>query len=191
MNWPVLAAFVPLAILCNTAVPIPFDPVLIAFASRLGRGAAVELALIGSLCAGVAAALDLTLFKNIRSRTSGRTSERWVRFLPLWSGRGAYALTFLFALLPLPFSIVRMAMLRNPPKMIPYLLSVALGRLPRYFVTIQLWRAIPWTTRGRLFFCVFGLLITAIHWSWSLKKSPGGQKPASTVPRSARTQKLF
>jgi len=159
--------FIPLAILCNTVVPVPFDPVLIAFASREGPAAAAGLAIVGSACAGIAAALDLTLFRNLRRRTS----DRWVRFLPLWSGRGTYVLTFTFALLPLPFSIVRMAMFRNPPRMIPYQLSVALGRLPRYLATIHLWRMIQWTTTGQFIFCTLALLMMVFHWMWRLKSS--------------------
>ncbi len=167
MSPTALVLFVPLAILCNTVVPVPFDPVLIAFASRQSPAAAAVLAIVGSACAGIAAALDLTLFRNLRRRASGR----WVRFLPLWSGGGTYVLTFLFALLPLPFSIVRMAMFRNPPRMIPYQLSVALGRLPRYLATIYLWRMIPWTAGGQFIFCTLVLLIVAFHWIWKLKFS--------------------
>src|SRR6185436_20779602 len=92
MSLTSLVVFVPLAILCNTVAPVPFDPVLIAFASRESPAAAAILAIVGSVCAGIAAALDLTLFRNLRRRTS----DRWVRFLPLWSGRGTYLLTFLF-----------------------------------------------------------------------------------------------
>ena len=45
----------------------------------------------------------------------------------------------LFALLPLPYSVVRLAVLRHPPKMVPYQITVGMGRLPRYLLTISLW----------------------------------------------------
>ena len=135
MNWLDLIVFVPLAVLCNTVLPVPFDPVLIYFASRQTPGSAVALALAGSICAGLAAAADLTMCRQVHSRTR----EKWLCLLPLWKGRRFYVLTFLFALLPLPFSVVRLAVLRHPPKMVPYQITVAMGRLPRYLLTISLW----------------------------------------------------
>jgi membrane protein YqaA with SNARE-associated domain len=135
MNWTDLACFIPLAILCNTLLPIPFDPVLIFFSTRQTPAAACALALIGSICAGVAAAADLTLFRHLHHKTP----ERWLRFLPFWHGYRVYLLAFVFALLPLPFSVVRLAVLRDPPKAVPYQITVALGRLPRYLLTIVLW----------------------------------------------------
>jgi len=42
-------------------------------------------------------------------------------------------------MLPLPFAIVRFAILREPPEMFPYGLAVTLGRLPRYVLTVALW----------------------------------------------------
>jgi len=130
-----LLSFVPLAILCNTAVPLAFDPVLIFFASRQPSSAAIALALIGSGCAGLAAVADVRLFSWFHAKSS----ERVLRWLPHWRRRHLYVLTFLFALLPLPFSIVRAAVLRDPPAVIPYGMAVFLGRLPRYLVTVTLW----------------------------------------------------
>ena len=47
MNWIDLICFVPLAVLCNTVLPVPFDPVLIFFASRQSTGHAMAFALLG------------------------------------------------------------------------------------------------------------------------------------------------
>ena len=135
MNWLDLIVFVPLAVVCNTVLPVPFDPVLIYFASRQTPGSAGALAFAGSICAGLAAAADLTMCRQLHRHTR----EKWLHLLPLWKGRRFYVLTFLFALLPLPFSVVRLAVLRHPPKMVPYQITVAMGRLPRYLLTISLW----------------------------------------------------
>jgi uncharacterized membrane protein YdjX (TVP38/TMEM64 family) len=166
MNWLDLVCFVPLAVLCNTVVPIPFDPVLIFFASRQPPGEAQAFALVGSVCAGVAAAFDVTLFRRFRQRTPGK----WLKFLPNWDGRRAYVLTFLFALLPLPFSIVRLAVLRNPPRVIPYQVSVALGRLPRYVATVVLWQSLKLPAGSGFLLLVLGVAIGALQWS---RSSPG------------------
>ena len=138
MNWLSLACFVPLAILCNTVFPMPFDPVLIAFASHKSPVQAGIFAFIGSICAAFGAAADVKLFRNLQDRIP----EKWLRSLPMWSGRHSYVFTFFFALLPLPFSVARLAALRNPPKMIPYQLAVAMGRLPRYLLIIHVWPGI-------------------------------------------------
>jgi membrane protein YqaA with SNARE-associated domain len=135
MNWTDLYVFIPLAVLCNTVLPVPFDPVLIVFASRQSVLGSCVLAVAGAVCAGIAAGVDVRLMRRLHRRTP----ERWLGWLPLWKGRQIYILTFLFALLPLPFSVVRLAVLRQPPPMIPYQVVVALGRLPRYLVTIWVW----------------------------------------------------
>ena len=138
MNWLSLACFVPLAILCNTVFPVPFDPVLIAFTSHKCPVQAGVFALIGSICAALGAAADVKLFRNLKDHLP----EKWLKLLPIWSGRRSYVFTFFFALLPLPFSVARLAALRNPPKMIPYQLAVAMGRLPRYLLVIHIWPGI-------------------------------------------------
>jgi membrane protein YqaA with SNARE-associated domain len=139
MNWLDLILIAPLAVLCNTILPVPFDPVLIFFASRQSVSGACVLALIASLCAAVAGAADVTLVRHLRPRTP----ERWLAILPAWLGSKIYILAFLFALLPLPFTVVRFAALRHPPKMIPFQIVVMLGRLPRYLLTVLLWRTLP------------------------------------------------
>jgi hypothetical protein len=161
VNWLDLFCFVPLAILCNTVIPIPFDPVLIFFASRQPPAEAQAFALVGSVCAGVAAAVDVTLFRRIRSRATGK----WLKFLPNWDGWRAYVLTFVFALLPLPFSVVRLAVLRNPPRIIPYQVTVALGRLPRYVATIVLWQSLQLPAGSAFLFLALGVALGAIQWS--------------------------
>ena len=134
MSWFEWLCFIPLAVLCNTALPVPFDPVLIVFGSRHGSGGACAVAVVGSLCASVGAIADIKLGRSAHSRVS----PKWLRLMPHWTGRRAYVLYFLFALLPLPFSVVRLAVVRNPPRLVPYQIAVTLGRLPRYLLAIFL-----------------------------------------------------
>src|SRR5215831_7631250 len=115
--WLDLAIFLLLAMLCNTVFPIPFDPVLIYFASRYTRMDQVVFAIAGSICAGLSGAGEAKVLR-ILNRT---IPHKWMQALsPNWRGNRFYALTFLFALLPLPFSVVRVAALQRLPRMLPY-----------------------------------------------------------------------
>jgi len=148
--WLDLAIFLLLAMLCNTAFPMPFDPVLIYFASRHTRMDEVVFAIAGSLCAGLSGAGEAKLLAILNRNIP----DKWRQTLsPHWSGQKFYALTFLFALLPLPFSVVRLAVLRRQPRMLPYGFAIMLGRLPRYVLTLVLWRGLGlpnWLNAGIL-----------------------------------------
>jgi membrane protein YqaA with SNARE-associated domain len=134
MTWLDLL-YLPPAFLCNTAFPLGFDPVLIHFASQHSTTSAYIYAVIASAFAGVAAVVDVRTLSWFHRRAS----SKWPAWLPHWRGRRFYAWAFLFAMLPLPFAIVRFAILREPPEMFPYGLAVTLGRLPRYVLTVALW----------------------------------------------------
>ena len=143
MNWVELGCFLVLAFLCNTALPLSFDPVLIFFASR-APSSAYALAVIGSACAGVAAIADVRVSRCLQVTPY----RRLLAALPSLDGVRFYVLAFLVALSPLPFSIVRLAVLRRPPETIPYAFAVGLGRLPRYLLTVSLWSALGFTSRN-------------------------------------------
>jgi len=135
MSWLDAVVYIPLAFLCNTALPLPFDAVLVHFAARHSTAPSCVFAFVASACAGLAAATDMRLLNWFHRRRSGK----WPGWLPHWRGRTFYIWTFLFALLPLPFAVVRVAILRHPPEKVRYALAVTLGRLPRYLVTVFLW----------------------------------------------------
>ena len=130
--WLDLLMFLPLAVLSNTAFPLSFDPVLIGFASTHSLRAGVVFAACGSLCAGLAGIADTRLIGRARLQVSGRG----LKWLPYCRGRWFYVFTFLFALLPLPFSVIRVAVLRSNPSTLPYSLAIIFGRLPRYLLVI-------------------------------------------------------
>lgn len=135
-----LLAFVPLAVLTNTVFPMPFDPVLISFASGHSRAEACALAVLGSACAGAAAVVDALLLGRAREALASA---------PAPCGRRFYVIVFAVALLPLPFSLVRAALFRVRPDVAKYALAVALGRLPRYLAIVLLWQSVavsapPW-----------------------------------------------
>jgi hypothetical protein len=133
-----LILFLPLAVLTNTAFPVPFDPVLMSFASTHTRAEACVFAVLGSLCAAGAALLDTRVLGRVGAAlgvsgkgVGGAPCRRWF-----------YALTFAVALLPLPFSLVRLALMRARPDPAKYAVAVGLGRLPRYLATVFLWQGI-------------------------------------------------
>ena len=138
MNWLDWICLVALSLLCNTSLPFSFDPVLIHFASRQFSGPDLMLALSAAAGAGLGAVVDVKFLRWLERKVP----PHWIGWLPHWKGRRFYLLTFVVAMSPLPFSIVRLAALRGAPRSIPYGLAVFLGRAPRYLLTIALWPAL-------------------------------------------------
>jgi hypothetical protein len=168
VNWRDLIFFVPFAVLTNTSVPLTFDPVLLYFSTRHGSNP-FALALIGSICAGVAAVADITFLSWLhRKRT-----DHWPAWMPYWRGRRFYFFTFLAACLPIPFWIVRLAVLRHPPETIFYGLAVSLGRLPRYLLTVALWPrlGLPTGSAGILLSIALSVPLVRAYW-FSVRKLP-------------------
>jgi hypothetical protein len=130
--------FVPLAVLSNTAFPLPFDHVLLWFAAGHSFTEACVFAGFGSACAGVAALVDVAVL--------GAVGRRWrlrakAESLP-WAGRGFYVAVILVALLPIPYTTIRLALLRVRPRPLLYAMLVSVARLPRYLLLIRLWQAL-------------------------------------------------
>jgi hypothetical protein len=120
-------AFTALALWCNTAAGPPFDPVLLLYAGRHALPAGVLIG-VGSLCAGAGAALEAGLLRLGRRSAAARRAPR--RF---------YAMAFLVAASPMPFTLVRATAIAHRPRAGPYALAVAAGRVPRYTATLALW----------------------------------------------------
>ena len=136
---PDLLPFIPLALLTNTVFPMPFEPVLLWFAGRAAPSDVWVFPGVGSVCAGVGAALDARLVGMLGRRWQGRRGLEGP--LPP-AGAGFYFGAFLAALLPIPFTTVRLALLRVRPRLPLFALTVSVARLPRYFVTVLLWRSL-------------------------------------------------
>jgi hypothetical protein len=151
-----LLLFIPLAVLTNTAFPLPFDYVLLWFAAGRAFPEACAFAAVGSGCAGLAALVDLSVIGGIGRRWSERTGNGAP---PTRAGRGFYVGAFLVALLPIPYTTIRLALLRVRPRPLIYALTVVAGRLPRYLVTLLLWRslALPRWVAG-------ALVLSAVVW---------------------------
>jgi hypothetical protein len=109
---------------------------LINFAANHTLKESILYAVCGSLCAGVAGVVDVKLLGVVGRLISSKSA----RVLPRWTGKRFYLLTFLFAFLPLPFSLIRLAMLKHRPRAGLFGLAVVAGRLPRYLLTVYCWQ---------------------------------------------------
>jgi membrane protein YqaA with SNARE-associated domain len=179
MSFFDLLAFVPLAIITNTAFPYPFEPVLLLVTAGQPPSVIAVYAVLGSLCAGVAAFVDI----HIMARVGGMVGRG-----PRWSPANLhrwwfYLVAFASALLPVPYSIVRVTLARGRPDPRLYAGVVALGRLPRYFAAVYVWHQLRlplWTT---------GLLVVAgLPWLFKRRKATDRQAhPAlsrQAIPRA-------
>ena len=134
---PELAVFVPLAIVTNTLVPFPFDYVLLWFSANTSFAHSMWLASLGAACAGVGALIDVWLLHRFGERVLRST-----RYTPIAARRSFYAIAALYALLPLPYSGVRVLLLRERPNRFAYAGVTAAARWPRFVLIAQLGRSL-------------------------------------------------
>lgn len=151
-----LLLFIPLAVLTNTAFPLPFDHVLLWFASGHTFAEACVFAGIGSGCAGLAALVDVMCIGALGRQWSRRNGT--AAAMPR-AGRRFYVAAFLVGLLPIPYTTIRVTLLQIRPRPLLYALTVSAARLPRYIVIIRLWQslALPGWAGG-------ALVLSAIGW---------------------------
>src|SRR5690606_30026003 len=138
MTWLELAPFIGLGIVSNTVFPMPFEPLLVAFGGGRTSGELVVLCLLGSLCAGAGALVDVGCLgvarRKIQRRQGPAVGPR--------AGIRFYLFTAAAGLLPLPFSLVRIGLLRTRPDPLLFAGIVALARYPRYLVIVFAWGAL-------------------------------------------------
>jgi hypothetical protein len=132
-----LVVFVPLAVVTNTLVPFPFDYVLLWFSADTSFAQSIWLASAGAACAGVGALLDVWLLQRF-----GERLLRSTRYTPIAARRSFYAIAALYALLPLPYSGVRVLLLRERPNRFAYAGVTAAARWPRFILIAQLGRSL-------------------------------------------------
>jgi membrane protein YqaA with SNARE-associated domain len=116
--------FVLLSVGTNTIVPVPSETVLFYFLAKY-PGSTLHLVLIGSFCAAAGGLIDLVLADRIRRRLFRQETIISFRF---------YSIVFLFALLPLPFSLIRASLLKYRPSPSMYFLTILGGRFIRYLL---------------------------------------------------------
>jgi membrane protein YqaA with SNARE-associated domain len=118
MTWLLeLLVFVPAMIATNTPFPIPSDTVLLAFAG--GTAHAVVFATVGAACAGIGGLAELRVADAIVEHRE--RPPRWF-----------YAAVVAGAALPIPFTTIRLLLLRFAPRPVAYSTAIAIGRFPRY-----------------------------------------------------------
>ena len=131
-----LVIFIPLAVLTNTAFPVPFDYVLIVFAEDYGMQQALVFAGLGSVCAAAAGLADLRLCGAVGSWCGrGKQWSAW-RLHRSWF----YVAVFLCAFLPVPYLIVRLMLVKGVPRPLIYAATVGCARFPRYVLIVYAWQ---------------------------------------------------
>ena len=77
-----LAIFFPIGILTNSWLPLPFEPVLLAFSAGQAPETAWVFAALGSLCAMVGETIDIKLLKTLRAKPPSGGFTRWLANTP-------------------------------------------------------------------------------------------------------------
>lgn len=160
MSWFEMASFVGLGVLSNTVFPMPFEPLLVAFSGGRSAGQLAVICLIGSLCAGTGALVDAGFLGAIRRRVQRRRPAPLVERPAGWR---FYLFTAGAALLPIPFTLVRAALLHSRPRPILFASIVAIARYPRYLVTVFAWSALALPDWAGWALAGFSLL-AALEW---------------------------
>ncbi|HLS47354.1 MAG TPA: hypothetical protein VK012_02480 [Gemmatimonadales bacterium] len=176
MTWLELAPFIGLGIVSNTVFPMPFEPLLVAFGGGRTSGELVVLCLLGSLCAGAGALVDVGCLgvarRKIQRRQGPAVGPR--------AGIRFYLFTAAAGLLPLPFSLVRIGLLRTRPDPLLFAGIVALARYPRYLVIVFAWGALALPEWAGWVFGGVTLLAT-LEWRHSQRR----RKPVTSVSAAA------
>jgi membrane protein YqaA with SNARE-associated domain len=130
--------FIPLAVVTNSLLPVPFEPVLLSFVARAPLHGGWAFAIAGGLGAAIGEALSVLVLRSLRVRAHRLRAPGWLtrghkRFY-LWAG--------LVACSPLPITMVRAAAFWRQPSPLWYGLSIGLGRLPRYLLLVAAWKGL-------------------------------------------------
>ena len=176
-------AFVTLSVVSNTPIPIAFDPIVLEFARTHPSDQAWTAAVVGAIGAGVGGTLEMFAFRFLRKQYPdvGRG------FFKAPSGPWFYPWTAAMALMPIPFTVVRVAAYLNQPRPSLYGLAVTAGRLPRHAAIVALSSALslpPWVGPILALLAVSPMLPPLVRWyrSWSVIPDA---IPAEACPASA------
>jgi hypothetical protein len=127
--------FVFLAICTNTVVPVPFETVFFYYFVKY-PDFALHLVVIGSLGATTGSLIDLALATSIRKTMLKRFHQHTIE-----AGLLFYSIAFLFALLPLPFSVIRASLLRIRANPATFAATILPARLFKYLLLATAFRA--------------------------------------------------
>jgi len=164
-----LLLFAPLAVLTNSTIPIPFEPVLLWATAERSTRLMVAFCVLGAVCAAAAGLLDRGLLGAVGRRACAEVrgpAPRWF-----------YAMAFTCALLPIPFMPVRVALVRFEPHRLGYAATIFAARLPRYLAITLVWGFVSppaWVTTLVVLASVVGGLVVWLR----RRRTAGDASPA-------------
>jgi uncharacterized membrane protein YdjX (TVP38/TMEM64 family) len=127
-------AFITLSVVSNTPLPLAFDPIMLEFARTHPSEQAWTAAVVGAIGAGAGGTFEMFAF-----RVLGRQSPNVGRELfEAPSGPWFYPSIAAMALMPIPFTVVRVAAYLTQARPSLYGLAITAGRLPRHAAIVAL-----------------------------------------------------
>ena len=127
-------AFIALSVVSNTPLPLAFDPIMLEFARTHPSDQACTAAIVGAIGAGAGGTFEMFAFRFLRRHYPN--VGRGLFKAP--SGPWFYPWTAAMALMPIPFTAVRVAAYLNQATPGLYGLAIAVGRLPRHAAIVAL-----------------------------------------------------
>lgn len=177
-----LIVFVFLAVATNTALPYPFEPILLLFAEGATRADIILLSGLGSIAAGIGALIDHRLLGALGTKLFAdrvRDFHRW------WF----YAAAFVTALLPFPYTATRAALVHGRPNPVLFAGTVTAARFPRYVLTVHVWHALTppaWMTGVLVAAGVVAAILSLRHRKRQASaEAAGGNLPVAGPERPA------
>jgi membrane protein YqaA with SNARE-associated domain len=129
----------------NSIFPLPHEPGVLYFADLYSP---LAIALVATAASTVASLADYALVRAAMNhpRLGACQHTRLFRWAVQWMQRYPFAIVVLFALTPLPISVIRILAPASGYPIGRYLVAQAVGRLPRFFLLAWLGSALHFPT---------------------------------------------
>ena len=170
-------AFIALSVVSSTPLPLTFDPIMLEFARTHPPDQAWTAAVVGAVGAGAGGTLEMLAFRFLRRR-SPNVAQGLPKAPP---GPWFYPWTAAMALMPIPFTVVRVAAYLNQARPSLYGLAIAVGRLPRHSAIVALSSVLtlpPWLGPLMMLLAISPFLTRAVRWHRAPSLTPAPQRVA-------------
>lgn len=126
----------------NSILPLPHEPGLLFFANYYDP---LWIAIVGTIASGIAAFVDYATVEGAMRFASVRRAKngKWFRWATKSFMKQPFATVWLFAISPLPVSVVRILSPAAGYNVWKYVAAMMLGRLPRFYLFAWIGRVFP------------------------------------------------